>query len=73
MKRYFVGIDIGTHSSRGILLDENFQVAFFIFASLLAISESASLTSADAVSTTFSKLSMAVFWRILATFRLAMF
>lgn len=27
MKRYFVGIDIGTHSSRGILLDENFQVA----------------------------------------------
>ena len=26
MKRYFVGIDIGTYSSRGILLDENFQV-----------------------------------------------
>lgn len=27
MKRYFVGIDIGTYSSRGILLDENFQIA----------------------------------------------
>lgn len=26
MERYFVGIDIGTFSSRGILLDENFRV-----------------------------------------------
>ena len=26
MRRYFVGIDIGTYSSRGILLDENFLV-----------------------------------------------
>ena len=27
MKRYFLGIDIGTFESRGILIDESFRVA----------------------------------------------